>query len=979
MSVTAATQPSIEASIVMGAIPRPPLRSHLHNPVLAYENGDEFMDFWQQGVTRIAWAASVRAGDRGVDPQREDQGRGLLGRKRSAPTRRPGQADHDLRHRIDRLPPKAVAVIAAGTCATYGGIHAMAGNPTGAMGLADYLGWNWRSAAGLPIVNVPGCPVQPDNMTETLLYLLYQVAGLAPMIPLDQELRPTWLFGKTVHEGCDRGSYYEQADFAHEYGSPKCLVRIGCWGPVVNCNVPKRGWMAGIGGCPNVGGICIGCTMPGFPDKFMPFMDEPPGGILSSTLIGTYGKLIRRLRGITNTTVNKEPKWRHTRPELTTGYLPTSYGPKSPEVGSARRGSIRFGRSRVPGPCPTARHSTPPSDVIRLSRPRDPSPRMEPDSCRRSPSPQRKAQSDTSQLVEMSWDPITRIVGSLGIYTKIDFANRQVVECHSTSSIFRGYSIFMQGKDPRDAHFITSRICGICGDNHATCACYAQNMAFGIRPPAMAEWIVNLGEAAGSTCSTTTSSRTNLVGVALTASRWSKEVSNPGVWEKALHADAPHFGDHPYKTIADIMRVAQPRSTGEFYREALQMSRVTRRDVLPDGGTTRSSLNPLPRRGGHRPHPTAALHRLHHPADAKYVEFMKEGRAERARRPLRLLLRGAPGVRGGRTSPSPVGVLGVVERPEGVRLPVPPHERVGEGHVRDPRRDRRRQDGDEQPSGHQPRHPHPPRLVVLRRLGPIRAEVLHHATTRWATRSTSRHPLETDDDRPGPRSATSRATYTGSCRPRWLDTNTGEEPPGGWTPAEALSRGSGRRRQLARPGRHRLHQGDRPQRQDLPAQDRDDAGGGVRVEGSPGGATPWSAIRARTYFQAYAAAAALYFTERAMEELHAGRTRTWTDFTVPDDAIGCGFHEAVRGVLSHHVVIRDGKIANYHPYPPTPWNATPPRRPTHPPAPTRMPSRTTADLRGEWPGQVQGRSTSCGPSAGDPCLPCSVHNVYGRR
>ena len=78
---------------------------------------------------------------------------------------------------IDRLAPKAVAVVAAGTCATYGGIHAMAGNPTGAMGLADYLGWNWRSKAGIPIVNVPGCPVQPDNFMETLLYLLYQVGG----------------------------------------------------------------------------------------------------------------------------------------------------------------------------------------------------------------------------------------------------------------------------------------------------------------------------------------------------------------------------------------------------------------------------------------------------------------------------------------------------------------------------------------------------------------------------------------------------------------------------------------------------------------------------------------------------------------------------------------------------------------------------------------------------------------------------------
>src|SRR5205085_2890409 len=165
---------------------------------------------------------------------------------------------------IDRLAPKALAVVGAGTCATYGGIHAMAGNPTGAMGLAGYLGWDWRSKAGLPIINVPGCPVQPDNFMETVLYLLYQAAGLAPVIPLDDQLRPTWLFGNTVHEGCDRAGYYEQADFAEEYGSQKCIVKLGCWGPVVNCNVPKRGWMAGIGGCPNVGGICIGCTMPGF-------------------------------------------------------------------------------------------------------------------------------------------------------------------------------------------------------------------------------------------------------------------------------------------------------------------------------------------------------------------------------------------------------------------------------------------------------------------------------------------------------------------------------------------------------------------------------------------------------------------------------------------------------------------------------------------------------------------------------------------
>ena len=134
------------------------------------------------------------------------------------------------------------------------------------------------------------------------------------------------------------------------------------------------------------------------------------------------------------------------------------------------------------------------------------------------------------KLVEMSWDPITRIVGSLGIYTKIDFANRQVAECYSTSSIFRGYSIFMKGKDPRDAHFITSRICGICGDNHATCACYAQNMAFGVRPPAMAEWIVNLGEAAEYMFDHNIF-QDNLVGVDF-CEQMVKE-TNPGVWDKA--------------------------------------------------------------------------------------------------------------------------------------------------------------------------------------------------------------------------------------------------------------------------------------------------------------------------------------------------------------------------------------------------------------------------------------------------------------
>ena len=227
-------------------------------------------------------------------------------------------------------------------------------------------------------------------------------------------------------------------------------------------------------------------------------------------------------------------------------------------------------------------------------------------------------ESSQRRLVEMNWDPITRIVGSLGIYTKIDFENREVAECHSTSSIFRGYSIFMKGKDPRDAHFITSRICGICGDNHATCACYAQNMAFGVRPPEMGEWITNLGEAAEYMFDHNLY-QDNLVGVDF-CEQMVKE-TNPGVLAKAEKTESPHGNIHGYKTIADIMRALNP-FTGEFYRETLQMSRMTREMFcLMEGRHVHpSTLYP----GGVGTVPTVQLFTDYMVRLMKYVEFMKK-------------------------------------------------------------------------------------------------------------------------------------------------------------------------------------------------------------------------------------------------------------------------------------------------------------------------------------------------------------------
>ena len=301
VAMTSAVNPSLE-DIVTQAIPGMP-KVIVHNPVLAYEVGEEFMQAWYDAEAgKLDPFVLVVEGS---IPNEKLSGEGYWsGMGNDRETGQPITTNEWL----DRLAPKAAAVVAVGTCATYGGIPAMKNNPTGAMGVPDYLGWDYKSGAGLPVVCIPGCPAQPDNMTEALLYLALHLAGRAPVPELDEALRPKWLFGRTVREGCNRAGFAEEGDFATEYGSDhRCLIKLGCKGPVVKCNVPVRGWQSGLGGCPNVGGICMACTMPGFPDKYMPFMDEDTTGAIAANLMRfTYGPLVRwgRNRNIKRSTTS---------------------------------------------------------------------------------------------------------------------------------------------------------------------------------------------------------------------------------------------------------------------------------------------------------------------------------------------------------------------------------------------------------------------------------------------------------------------------------------------------------------------------------------------------------------------------------------------------------------------------------------------------------------------------------------------------
>src|ERR671920_267723 len=135
--------------------------------------------------------------------------------------------------------------------------------------------------------------------------------------------------------------------------------------------------------------------------------------------------------------------------------------------------------------------------------------------------------------------------------------------------------------------------------------------------------------------------------------------------------------------------------------------------------------------------------------------------------------------------------------------------------------------------------------------------------------------------------------------------------------------------------------------------------------------------RARTYFQAYAAAAALHFTEKALAEIRAGHTKTWETFKVPDEAVSVGFTEAVRGVLSHHMVIRNGKIANYHPYPPTPWNGSV-RDSYGTPGPYEDAVQNTPIFEENPPDRFKGIDIMRAVRSFDPCLPCGVQMYLGK-
>jgi hydrogenase small subunit len=258
VSVLNSVSPTIKNILIDEVIPGKHINLRYHATVMAGQ-GDaaieemETVSAKKKGGYILVVEGAIPTASNGVH--------GSLGEKGGKPV--------SMASRVEDLSKNALAVIALGTCAAYGGIAAGAPNPSGCVGVDAFLN---QKKVNVPLINVPGCPPHPDWFVGTVASVMLK--GLPKPDELDEHKRPKAFYGKLIHENCPRRAYFEEGKFARKFGDPGCLNELGCKGPVTYADCPLRLWNHGTNWCIGSGGSCIGCVEPGFPDLLAPFYQK---------------------------------------------------------------------------------------------------------------------------------------------------------------------------------------------------------------------------------------------------------------------------------------------------------------------------------------------------------------------------------------------------------------------------------------------------------------------------------------------------------------------------------------------------------------------------------------------------------------------------------------------------------------------------------------------------------------------------------
>ncbi|MBI5121195.1 MAG: HupU protein [Rhodospirillales bacterium] len=238
------------------------------HPAVCEASGAEYLDLLRSilsGVTKID-ALLV-------------EGAVMLGPEGSGRFQMASGFDRPMCRLVEDLAAKSRHVVAVGSCAAFGGVVAGSGSRTQAVGLqfdsgkaGGLLAPGWRSASGLPVVNIAGCAPHPGWIVETLLLLSQDALGADD---LDSYQRPRFFADHLAHHGCNRNEYYEYKASALEPSQQGCLMEnLGCRATQAPGDCNRRRWN-GNGSCTNAGYACIACTAPGFAGSQEPFLETP--------------------------------------------------------------------------------------------------------------------------------------------------------------------------------------------------------------------------------------------------------------------------------------------------------------------------------------------------------------------------------------------------------------------------------------------------------------------------------------------------------------------------------------------------------------------------------------------------------------------------------------------------------------------------------------------------------------------------------
>ena len=550
----------------------------------------------------------------------------------------------------------------------------------------------------------------------------------------------------------------------------------------------------------------------------------------------------------------------------------------------------------------------------------------------------------------VDYDPVTRVAGALAFHSVVDLEQRKVLSTNSVATLFRGYEVILKGRDPRDAAYISSRACGVCGGVHATCAALAMEMTLGIQPPPLGIVMRNI-----------------LLAIEylydhplhlflLAGPDYSEELvreTNPELIDSAEKTKAPHEAIHGYRTILDIMKDLNPLK-GKLYLEALSMTRVAREAYVIIGGKYPHPQSVVP--GGLSVTVNiTVLNELYH----RLIQFFDYGQKVAAiwDDVFDFFLESNPEYAKCGIRPATMADTGVWDRPDAYDASYENCETWGNARWATPG------------------------IVVdgevvttnLQQLNVGLEEFVEHSYYEgWEGHRFKNDPAGTPLS---PNHPWNKETIPKPGKQSWRDRYTWDTAPT-WDrmPMEA---GAYARLYIT------------AKAQKAPASRFIESTGHSMTFNIPKRNLPettlewkvpkhWNAFernRARAYCISFSALVAMENWMMAQQLLREGKTKVSTPYEIPKKGLFMGFGAwgAGRGFLTHHMIIENGVIANYQIITPSTLNAAP-RTPWGTPGPYEEAVMNTPVLENfDNPKDYKGIDILRAIRSFDPCMPCTTH------